>query len=171
MFRKKCEEMNNSSFSAQYKYAGPDLSNYCINGTVSFRNKMQITGRQYHLIIIFYWLCIGLEELSPLLKSFPDLLGLISSDYFIKMYSYLVDVTDSAKVGAMCAAIESISDCFSKPDPLGALLVQLNFQYEPSIGVGLVFGEELTCQSQMTDNSFEKDGKIVPSKKLKRDRT
>jgi hypothetical protein len=36
------------------------------------------------------------------------LLGFIASDYFVKMYSYLVEATASPAVGAMCAAIESL---------------------------------------------------------------
>jgi hypothetical protein len=55
--------------------------------------------------------------LNTILEQFPDLLGLISSDYFVKMYSYLVEVTGSPIVGMLCMAIETLADMFSKPDP------------------------------------------------------
>lgn len=53
------------------------------------------------------------------------MLGLISSDYFVKMYSYLVEVTGSPIVGMLCVAIETLADMFSKPDPF--LQAKLHF--------------------------------------------
>ena len=51
----------------------------------------------------------------------------------------------------MCAAIEALSDSFSKPDPLGTLPLQLSFEYEPRIGVGLLFVEDSLEKTQAID--------------------
>jgi hypothetical protein len=36
----------------------------------------------------------------------------------VKTFSYLVEATGSAEVGVLCAAIEYLTESFSKPDPL-----------------------------------------------------
>lgn len=79
------------------------------------------------MVVIFYWLCLGLDTLAPLLETFPDLVTYISSDYFPKVYSWLVSATGYPLVGMMCAAIEGLSDLFSKPDLLSNFPIQLLF--------------------------------------------
>lgn len=93
--RKVCEEVKKKQFKSGEKEKCPRLDSYCKNGQLSFKNNTKISGKQYHLILIFHWLCVGLSEIYPILNDYPDLLNLISSDYFVKVFSYLVQATGS----------------------------------------------------------------------------
>lgn len=73
----------------------PLLDKYARNGGLSLKCKSQLSGKEYQLAFIFFWLCLGLHQLAPCLDKLPDLLGLISSDYFAKVHSYLVEATGS----------------------------------------------------------------------------
>lgn len=55
------------------------------------------------------------------------MIRMISSDYFAKMFSHLVQVTDSPAVGVMCAAIESLTEIWSNPDPFISIPAHLSF--------------------------------------------
>lgn len=95
----------------------------------------------------------------------------ISSDYFPKVYSLLVSATGSPIVGMMCAAIEGLSDLFSKPDPFLTLPVQLLFEYNHNAGLGLLLRQDVEVETEpsaRTCSALEED-RIIPSKKVKRD--
>ena len=50
-----------------------------------------------------------MNKISKYIDKFPELTNLISSDYFPKVYNELVEATDSAIVGMLCAVIEAFS--------------------------------------------------------------
>jgi len=62
----------------------------------------------------------------------------ISSDYFPKVYTSLVEATSSALVGMIHIAIEALADLFSKPDPLALVPVKLELEYSVNEGLGLL---------------------------------
>ena len=55
--------------------------------------------------MIFYWLCSALTELKPFFDEFTDLLSYVTSDYFPKVYTSLVEATHSPLAGMLNVAL------------------------------------------------------------------
>ena len=98
-------------------------------------------------------------------------MSLLSSEYFPKVFSWLVYATSSAKIGMMCFAMENLSDLFSKPDPFAALPTRFFFEFSPSTGLGILSMEEAALDTEATIrlSPGHEDDKIAPSKRVKRD--
>lgn len=133
----------------------------------SSKNRVEMSGKEYQLLLIFFWVCLGLQKITPILNQFPDTVQLISSEYFVKMYSYLIEATESAEVGMMCSAIENLYDIFSKADPLVGCPIRLTFEFDKQSSVGMIFREDVDLETEPS-NRLEEE-RHLPSKKIKRE--
>ncbi|MCB0369757.1 MAG: hypothetical protein KDD45_10040 [Bdellovibrionales bacterium] len=61
ILRKRCEDIKKYIKSIYSNYEDyPKIDKYVKNEKLSFGNNNDISGKEYHLILIFNWMCLGL---------------------------------------------------------------------------------------------------------------
>jgi hypothetical protein len=83
-----------------------------------------------------------MEDIFPFLMQFQDLIEIFGSDFYSKVCNLLVFALGSPLVGLIFYIFEALPDLISRSSDFCDDRIQVFFEFDPEINVGMLWREE-----------------------------